>query len=232
MKYYVDATFTLTNSENISQFNTSDYVSVNIIENKPTVTIEHAYISSYYFDNEENFIAEVSAEISNDEPLSFTLGIPYRRSYTTSTTIRLTKDEYENLYNDLDDYGLSNFVVVVAPTSEMYESYYIVDKSFSFNLKEKIDELKEGQASTNTPPIANAGGDQNAITNVSLVLDGSHSYDDDGDTLTYQWVMTNSAGGNVYLTNGTTSQATFRTDREGVYTIQLAVNDGKDFSLC
>ena len=45
----------------------------------------------------------------------------------------------------------------------------------------------------NHPPAANAGGDQEPFANVNgtaaVTLDGSATADDDGDTLTYQWMV-------------------------------------------
>ena len=43
------------------------------------------------------------------------------------------------------------------------------------------------QAQTNNPPIANAGPDQTVFEHSTVTLDGTGSYDPDGDSLTYHW---------------------------------------------
>jgi hypothetical protein len=40
---------------------------------------------------------------------------------------------------------------------------------------------------TNRPPVADAGPDQEVAPHSTIILDGSSSYDPDGDMLTYLW---------------------------------------------
>lgn len=79
----------------------------------------------------------------------------------------------------------------------------------------------------NTAPVANAGGDQAAVTTELVTLDGSGSSDADGDQLTYLWTMASKPGGSLAaLTNETTDTPTFIPDVNGTYIISLVVNDG------
>jgi hypothetical protein len=79
----------------------------------------------------------------------------------------------------------------------------------------------------NTPPLANAGPDQNSVTGTLLTLDGSASSDPEGDTLTYIWSFTSRpAGSTAVLTNPTAVDPTFTPDIDGEYVVQLIVNDG------
>jgi hypothetical protein len=41
----------------------------------------------------------------------------------------------------------------------------------------------------NSPPIANAGPDQNVVKNTNVDLDGTGSSDPDGDALSYSWIQ-------------------------------------------
>ncbi|MDE2179981.1 MAG: tandem-95 repeat protein [candidate division NC10 bacterium] len=85
---------------------------------------------------------------------------------------------------------------------------------------------------TNSRPVADAGLDQQATVGATVQLDGSHSFDIDGDPLTYRWSFTarptNSAAS---LLNAATAQPTFMPDLPGNYVAQLIVNDGFEDSL-
>src|SRR5262249_30425768 len=90
----------------------------------------------------------------------------------------------------------------------------------------------------NNPPVANAGPDNNVQTGVAVGLDGSKSFDPDGDLITYAWsidwsltakpaasILTNNA-----ISGRTTPKPRFTPDVDGSYTFQLIVNDGQDNS--
>lgn len=83
---------------------------------------------------------------------------------------------------------------------------------------------------TNRSPVANAGADESVITGEVVNLDGSASSDPDNQLLTFSWhVVSVPAGSSVTdasLTGGATPQASFTTDVDGVYTIDLEVSDG------
>ncbi len=83
----------------------------------------------------------------------------------------------------------------------------------------------------NTPPNADAGADQTVAGGATVTLDGTGSFDANGDTLTYNWTQT--GGPPVILTdnNSTTAvqpmfDAPVATDSAQVLTFELVVNDG------
>ncbi|OGI41236.1 MAG: hypothetical protein A2140_04400 [Candidatus Muproteobacteria bacterium RBG_16_62_13] len=76
----------------------------------------------------------------------------------------------------------------------------------------------------NQVPVAVPGGPYTAVWNRLLTLNGSESFDADGDTLTYQWDLgdgTPAAGANPTHTYAT----------PGTYTVTLVVNDGNQNSV-
>lgn len=82
-------------------------------------------------------------------------------------------------------------------------------------------------AAGNQPPIANAGSAQQISVNKSATLDGTSSYDPDGNALKYTWELTaKPTGSAATLSDPSSAQPTFVADREGTYTFRLVVSDG------
>jgi predicted aspartyl protease len=83
-------------------------------------------------------------------------------------------------------------------------------------------------STTNSAPIANAGADQNVSTLSVVTLNGNGSSDVDGDVLTYAWSFASlPAGSSASLSGANEVSATFTVDLDGVYVVQLIVNDGE-----
>jgi predicted esterase len=77
----------------------------------------------------------------------------------------------------------------------------------------------------NVAPTALAGTDLTAqLPDPSIQLNGSESYDTDGQIVSYSWVKTSGPGG-VTIVNSTTSTATIVGLVEGVYSFRLTVTD-------
>jgi hypothetical protein len=76
-----------------------------------------------------------------------------------------------------------------------------------------------------TMPVADAGPDQSYSSVPLLVtLDGSGSYDNDGDNLTYRWKQI--GGWKVTLSEPNAVSPTFARPMAGIYVFELVVNDG------
>jgi len=76
----------------------------------------------------------------------------------------------------------------------------------------------------NTPPVADAGLDQNVPVGTNVTLNGSASYDPDAlDVITYQWTQV--GGAPVSLMNATQDMAWFLCLAAGVYDFNLTVTD-------
>jgi hypothetical protein len=82
----------------------------------------------------------------------------------------------------------------------------------------------------NSPPVADAGSDQGANTGDTVTLDGTGSFDADGDPFTYDWIFLSlpatSSLGPGDIGGFFTATPTFVPDVEGTYTFMLSVSDG------
>jgi len=75
----------------------------------------------------------------------------------------------------------------------------------------------------NDPPVANAGPNLSNVSAGTVTLDGSASYDPDGDPITFLWTQT--AGPQVTLSGPTTSRPTFSAAAGQTYNFRLVVKD-------
>jgi hypothetical protein len=90
----------------------------------------------------------------------------------------------------------------------------------------------EATVKTNSVPVADAGRIQNVSTGSLVTLDGSGSLDTDGDRLTYNWILVSiPVGSDATLSSTSTLNPSFTADLEGVYQLNLVVNDGSIDSL-
>ena len=79
---------------------------------------------------------------------------------------------------------------------------------------------------TNVPPVANAGANQNVIVGSTVALDGSKSSDADGDPIAYSWSITSVPfGSGATLIAAKSLSPTFVADVAGTYVLQLIVSD-------
>ena len=90
------------------------------------------------------------------------------------------------------------------------------------------------EAGASDIPIANAGNDQAASDCTDILLDGTASYDPNGEPLTYLWDLEARPEGSSATTDSfddrTTATPQFRADVEGTYVVSLAVHDGTAWS--
>ncbi|MHC4560535.1 MAG: LamG domain-containing protein, partial [Planctomycetota bacterium] len=76
------------------------------------------------------------------------------------------------------------------------------------------------------PPVAVAAGPNEAVVGDSVLLDGSGSFDADGDILTFSWRLISKPSGSIAeITDPNSEQTTFIPDVPGEYTAGLVVSD-------
>lgn len=120
-------------------------------------------------------------------------------------------DVYNGVDNDNDGFGDTPY------TTDSYPGYVPVTDYLPWMVE---------SAWANNVPVADAGDDQAIIEIGTLVqLDGSGSYDLDGDPLAYEWTITKPAGSIAELSNKYAVNPTFVADIHGDYVIELVVSD-------
>ncbi len=78
----------------------------------------------------------------------------------------------------------------------------------------------------NNPPVAFAGSDQVVEKGKRVILDGRESSDPDGDALSYKWTLVASPElSKAKLSRADKDRSMCRTDKPGVYEVQLVVTD-------
>ena len=79
----------------------------------------------------------------------------------------------------------------------------------------------------NADPVAEAGDDKSlTVMGSSIQLDGTQSYDPDGDSITYFWsIGTAPEGSPAVLSNADTATPSFAPDVYGTYTLNLLITD-------
>lgn len=85
--------------------------------------------------------------------------------------------------------------------------------------------VTQNVGNNNKSPVANAGPNQNVVHPVNVILDGTASFDPEGDPITsYLWSQV--SGPAVVINNAGTDTANFNTAGAGTYVIQLTVTAG------
>jgi hypothetical protein len=107
-----------------------------------------------------------------------------------------------------------------------------IDTTYTFSLvvndgtvDSPVDQVVITVKNVNKAPIANAGVDKTVYDNTTVTLDGSQSFDPDGDPLTYKWT----APTGITLSSATAIKPTFtvpKVTQNTPYTFTLVVNDG------
>lgn len=133
--------------------------------------------------------------------------------------------------SDLDGYDTANPSFVVDAGG-----VYVVSLTVDNGVAQSTPDTLVVRSATAAPeaPVALAGDDQEVEDCLATELDGTASYDANGDELTYQWSLQSkpdeSTATNGNFDDRTAAATTFFADVAGAYIIQLAVFDGSEWS--
>jgi hypothetical protein len=117
-----------------------------------------------------------------------------------------------------------------APEVRSNQTYTISLVVNDGTVNSSVDQVFITVRQVNKAPVANAGSDQSVEKNTLYTLDGSASFDPDGDVLTYQW----GAPSGITLSSNTVAKPTFTIPPITAVTnltFTLTVSDSKLYSL-
>jgi len=152
-----------------------------------------------------------------------TVGVSY---YPDVNDIKIEQWQQWNIdLNDFNSVGVD--MANVTKISIGFGTYGGSETAIGGDGRVCFDDIRLYSSFPNTPPVADAGPDQTVYTDdvntAQVTLDGSGSYDPDGDELTYAWFMYG-----YKIATGANPTGLLPV---GEYTIQLIVNDGQDDSV-
>lgn len=128
------------------------------------------------------------------------------------------------------DVALTNANTVNPTFTPQIAGAYVISLTVNDGTEDSTaDTLTVTAIAVNTPPVANAGGDQAVTVNDSVSLSASGSSDNDDDTLTYSWSFSSKPDNSAAsISNSTGVNASFTADAAGSYVVLLTVSDGED----
>ena len=161
------------------------------------------------------------------------------QTITTGATVQLDGSRSTDVDGDALTYSWSLVSVPAGSTATLsnraiVNPTFVADKKGTYTVQLVVNDgtfdstpSQVSISDVNSPPVANAGPAQTVVSHTLVTLDGSHSTDVDGDSLTYTWsILSAPTGSAAVLSNVHAVKPTFTVDLLGDYVIQLIVNDG------
>ncbi len=104
---------------------------------------------------------------------------------------------------------------------------YVAELTVDDGVYADSDEVTIEVGLDNDTPVANAGPDQSVDAGDRVVLNGSASFDPDGDPLQMSWTLISvPPGSSAQLDDPTSVLPQFTADQVGTYIVELIVSDG------
>ncbi|MBI4159082.1 PKD domain-containing protein [Candidatus Woesearchaeota archaeon] len=159
----------------------------------------------------------IPSEAKVNEPVTFDASPSYDQDGS------IVEYKWETDGNTLFD-KIASYVYTT--TKEFIVKLTVKDNKGAVSTLEKTISIREEiNPEENKAPIANAGNDQTVKINNIVTLDGSLSYDPDGDGISYSWIQTE--GPLVNLLGSATKNPRFTAETMGRYKFSLTVIDDK-----
>ena len=153
-----------------------------------------------------NLDASGSSDPDNDLPLTFAWELQTKPAGSSATLSDSTAANPYFVADIVGDYELTLVVTDAKGLQSAPDSVLI--------------------STVNTAPIAEAGEDRVLVEiGVPVQLDGTQSYDDDGDDFVYAWTLMLPAGSSAALDDNTSPTPSFTPDVQGEYVAELVVTD-------
>ena len=189
--------------------------------------------ASYQFSVNGNRVLVANFALINVAPVADNQSLTTTEDTDLSVTLSATDANGDNLAYSVVANPAHGTLSGTAPNlTYQPDANYNGPDSFTFKANDgqldgNIATVSIDVTAVNDPPVANAGPPQNAVLRDVVVLDGSGSWDAEGNALTYSWTITlKPSRSKAALIGADTVHPSFRADKEGTYVVRLVVNDG------
>ena len=226
------------------------FLSVDNGELNSSSDLIHYVTNQSLYDRQYQDRAKVIATSSSPEPVSI-LGPDQRIAYAGPDSLildasRSTPVSGSTLYfwRLISKPATSNATVVVSDNNDPNGAQLNYDMEGDYVVRVAVENTSGPSDDTygndrivykvtsNTPPVADAGADQDVTANSLVTLNGSNSSDVDLDPVAYSWSLVSTPADWIIwpgewplLSDGMAGAPSFTPDRNGEYRLRLAVND-------
>lgn len=157
---------------------------------------------------------------------------------TVTGIVTITGDATDDIGVEKVDFYYDSTLIgtdTTSPYSVDWDSTAVTDGTYTITataidtaFQEASDSISVTVDNENDPPVADAGPDQSVNTGSTVLLDGTGSYDPDGDPITYSWVFVSKPVDSAATLSGAdTATPSFVADLDGTYEVELTVSDGE-----
>jgi len=215
-------------------------ISISLSVGAHTITLTATDSKGLTYTDFVTILVQSSKQISINSPPQVTINSPSSGvSFASTDTISLSGSAIDEEDGTINNANLSwtssidgnlgngnNITVTLSPGTHLI-SLTAIDNDGAENIA-TIAVSSTSIATSNTAPLANAGQPQSVSLGELVNLNGSQSYDAEGETISYLWSFESiPSGSSATLNDVTIVDPNFIADIAGNYVIKLIVNDGE-----